>query len=446
MSDLIGNNSHSFSSANTSKTSITLPKSQPVRLLYLCESDEDDDDNENEEKLRESEDESDLDEIPNDSADNVWKLHVREAVGVDLLCGSTDRLSKTTCVSPKNDCAITTDIFSIQKSCAKNEGECKDNVNSGDRLLVDDPNKLRTCDSQEDNSQDYHSSIFASSKGQIDVIHDCSTETVLPSSSLYKEDYFAKSDMNKNLQPTINSAKLNHENVYMLNKKKEGHLYSIITDNKMLHRNNEHLLNLSKEDQHKEVLYGFNKQMSKDCNEEPHKIPIVVSEPVNCISQNPAGNLINSVTYNNSQYSNSKYEANEKCTPAKNSSIHMELSTPLLNKVQRTSLPTSVNHLVLETPLKQPIGSMHPNPCTSHKQLFQTPQSKLCDDLSKSHIQTPSTILSSWYYNNVRHTPMEGKNLVTKDHIQISRNTVCTPIAEKLDSVRFVESFYNYTF
>lgn len=381
MSDLVGNNSHSFSSANTSKTSITLPKSQPVRLLYLCESDEDDDDNENEEKPRESEDESDLDEVPSDSADNVWESHIHEAADIDPLISLTDGLSKTICVSPKNDCAISTDISSVQK--------CYTHKEEGD------------------------------------------------------------SDMNKNLQPITNSAQLNHENVYMsnmLNKEKEEYLYSTMTDNKMLHRINEHLLNLSKEDQrHKEVLHGFSEQMNKDCNEEPCKIPTIVLESVNCISQNLSGNIINPVTYN-SQYSTAKYEANEKCTPAKSSSTHMVSSTPSLNKVQQTSLPTPVNRLILETPLKQSIASMHPKPCTSHKQLFQTPQSKLSDDLSKSHIQTPSTILSSWYYNNVKHTPMEGKNLVTKDFVQISRNTICTPIAEKPDSARFVELFCNYTF
>ncbi|XP_025269646.1 serine/threonine-protein kinase MPS1 [Camponotus floridanus] len=362
MSDLVGN-SHSFNSANTSKTSITLPKSQPVRLLYLCESDEDDDDNENEEKPRESEDESDLDEVPSDPADNVWESRIHKAADIDPLISPTDGLLKTICVSPKNDCAIPTDISSIQKCYAhKEEGD---------------------------------------------------------------------SDMNKNLQPITNSVQLNHENVYMSN-----HLCSTMTDNKMLHRNNEHLLNLSKEDQrHKEMLYGFSEQMNKDCNEEPCKIPTIVSESINCISQNLSENIINPITYN-SQYSTAKYEANEKCTPAKNSSTHMVSSTPSLNKVQQTSLLTPVNRLVLETPLKQPIASMHPKPCTSHKQLFQTPQNKLSDDLSKSHIQTPSTILSSWYYNNARHTPMEGKNLVTKDFVQISRNTICTPIAEKPDSAR----------
>lgn len=269
-------------------------------------------------------------------------------------------------------------------------------------------------------------------------------EVALPLSLLIpgKGDYIAKSDMNKNLQPTINSARSNLENIYisdMLNKRKEEQSYSTLVDNKILHRNSKQILNLNKEDQrYKGVLYGFNDQANKDCNEEPHKMPTTISESASCISQNLSGNLIHPVTYNNSQYSTSKYEANEKCTPAKNPCTHMELSTPSLNEIQRTSLPTPINRLVLETPLKHlPVDSVHPNSCASHKQLFRTPHSKLSDNLSKSHIQTPSTILSSWCYNNAL---LEEKNFIAKDHVQISKNTICTPIVEKPDSARFVRT------
>ncbi|KMQ97429.1 dual specificity protein kinase ttk [Lasius niger] len=451
MSDLVTKNSHSFGSTNAGKVppqNTTLPKSQPVRLLYLCESDDDDD--ESEEKPRESEDESDLDEPPGDSAEDVlWDSRIHEAADVNSSIGLTDRLSET--ILPKDISAVATDISSVQKiNCASNNEECKDDVNSEGRLLVDDPNKLRTYSlKQEEKSRDYHTSTFTS-RSQTDVVHNCSTELALPPPpSVYKENplYITKSDTSKNLQPTMNSVQsqnvqtVHHENVYisnMLNRRKEEHPYNTSIDNKMLHRNSEHLLNLSKEDQrYKKVLHGFNEQANKDCHEEPRKIPTIVSESADCISQNLSGNLIHPVTYNNSQYSASKYEANEKCTPAKNSCTHVGLSTPSLNKVQGTSLPTPINRLVLETPLKHlQVGSMHPNPCASHKQLFRTPQSKLSDNSSKSHIQTPSTILSSWCYNNARHTPLEGKNLVAKDHVQISRNTVCTPIVEKPDSAR----------
>ncbi|XP_072765067.1 uncharacterized protein Mps1 isoform X2 [Anoplolepis gracilipes] len=437
MSDLVGNNSHSFNSTSTGKEPITLPKSQPVRLLYLCQSDEDDDDDddENEEKPRESEDESDFDEPPSGSTEDVqWESDAHGAADVKPLIGSTDRLLKTTCVLPKDSCAIATDISSVQKiSCASNKEECKDDANFESRLLVDDPNKLGTCSSkQENNSQDSHSGMFVSLKNQAGFAHNCSMEVTLPSSSLYKEDYIAKSDTSKNLQLAINSAQLSHENVYLsdrLNKRKEEHPYSSMTDNKLLHRS-EHLLNISKEEQYKGMLHDFNEHINKDCNEEPCRISTVVPESTNCISQNLSRNMIHPVTYSNSQYSTSKYEANEKCTPAKNPRPHMELNTPLLNKVQQTSLLTPINRLVLETPLKHlPVSSMHPNPCTSHKQLFQTPQSKLSNDSSKSHIQTPSTILSSLCYNNVRHTPLEGKNLAAKDH-RLSVKNMRRPLAD----------------
>lgn len=451
MSDLMANNSHSFGSTNTGKVpsqNTTLPKSQPVRLLYLCESDDDEDDDESEEKPRESEDLSDLDE-PSDSAEDVLSDScIYEAADINSSIGLTDKLSKT--ILSKNVSATATDISSVQKiSCTNSNKECENDVNSESHLLVDDPNKLRTYNSkQEEKSRDYHGCTLTSSRSQSGVTHNCSIELGLSLPlSFYKENslYIAKSDTSKNLQLTMNSAHSHHENVYisdMLNKKKEEHSYNTSTDNKLLHRNSEHL-NLSKERQrYKKMLYDFTEQANKNCNEEPRKIPTVVSESADCISQNLSGNLLHPVTYNNSQYSVCKYEANEKCTPAKNPCTHVELSTPSLNEVQGTSLPTPINRLVLETPLKHlQVGLMHPNPCISHKQLFRTPQNKLSDNLSKNCIQTPSTILSSWCYNNARHTPLEGKNLIAKDHMQISRNTVCTPIVEKPDSGRFVESF-----
>ncbi|XP_050465128.1 uncharacterized protein LOC126858706 [Cataglyphis hispanica] len=442
MSDLVGNNSHSSNITNASKVPVTLPKSQPVRLLYLCESDEDDDDDESEEKPRESEDESDLDGAPNDFAEDApWESRAYEAPDVNPSIVSTDGLSRTTCILPRDGCPNATNIFSMQKiNYASNEEKCKDDVKSEDNLLADDSNKLKICDfKQENNSQNYHNS-FVSSKSQADIVHNCSTEVAFPLSSLIpgKGDYIEKPEMNKNLQPTLNSTRSNLENIYisdLLNKKKEKQSYNTLADNKILHRKSELMLNLNKEDQrYKGMLYDFNDQANKDFNEEPCRMPTIVSESASCISQNLSGNLIHPVHTYNSQYSTSKYEANEKCTPAKNPCTHMELSTPLLNEVQRTSLPTPINRLVLETPLKHlSVGSVHPNPCASHKQLFRTPQSKLSDDLSKSHIQTPSTILSSWCYNN---TLLEGKNLIAKDHTQISRNTVCTPIVEKPDSAR----------
>ncbi|XP_029169411.1 uncharacterized protein LOC114939313, partial [Nylanderia fulva] len=289
MSNLMANNNHSFGSTNADKVpsqNTTLPKSQPVRLLHLCESDDDDDDDESEEK-------------------------------------------------PMN-----LKIYQIWMS-------------------------------QEEKSQDSHNCTLTSSRSQSSITQNLSTEL-----SYFFHHLTKKSPLH---------AQSHHENVYisdMSNKKKEEHSYNTLIDNKLLHRNNEHL-NLSKEDQ---------------------RI--------------------------------SKHEANEKCTPAKNPALctHVKSSTPSLNEIQGTSLPTPINRLVLETPLKHSqVGSMHPNPCASHKQLFRTPQNKLSDNSSKNCIQTPSTILSSWCYNNTRHTPLEGKNLVAKDHMQISRNTICTPVVENSD-------------
>ncbi|XP_029156036.1 probable serine/threonine-protein kinase mps1 [Nylanderia fulva] len=449
MSNLMANNNHSFGSTNADKVpsqNTTLPKSQPVRLLHLCESDDDDDDDESEEKPHESEDLSDLDESGNSAEDVLPDSCIHEAADINSMIGSTlDKPLKT--ILSKDISASVTDISPVQEiSCANSNTKCKNDVNSESHLLGDNSNKLRTYDSkQEEKSQDSHNCTLTSSRSQSSITQNLSTELSLLLPPSYKENphYSAKSDKSKNLQLIMNSAQSHHENVYisdMSNKKKEEHSYNTLIDNKLLHRNNEHL-NLSKEDQrYKKMLYDFNNQhANKNCDKELRKIPIVVSESADCIPQNLSGNLLNPVIYNNLQYSISKHEANEKCTPAKNPALctHVKSSTPSLNEIQGTSLPTPINRLVLETPLKHSqVGSMHPNPCASHKQLFRTPQNKLSDNSSKNCIQTPSTILSSWCYNNTRHTPLEGKNLVAKDHMQISRNTICTPVVENSDLAR----------
>ncbi|KAG5326549.1 TTK kinase, partial [Acromyrmex heyeri] len=234
---------------------------------------------------------------------------------------------------------------------------------------------------------------------------------------------------NKNFQ-TINSNQLHHENTYMsdiLNKRKEGSVYSISGENKMLlTRNSE--LNLNKDDQRYKGTYGFIEQANKDNKEESQKITNTLSESATCISQT-SENLMHTVRYN-SQKNVTKYEANEKYTPAKNTCT--EFNTPSLSEASK-SLAT-INHLVLETPLKHMQVNVHPNSCTSHKQLFQTPQNKQSGDLNKN--QTPSTILSNWYHNMV-HTPMERKNFLTRDQVQIPKNAVCTPILDKPDSSRY---------
>lgn len=446
MSDLTTNDRYSFDNMSSGKLptqNVTLPKSQPVRLkalLHLCESDEDDDDeDESEEKPHESEDESDFDEpqslLQDDSTENVLQETLIPKASINS--SSTDGVLKTTCILPKENYEVVTSTPSIQREislASTDREECKvsDVKSENISIPVSNPSKLETHNSKhEEKTQEYHSGTFASSS-QVDTVHNRSINVALPppSLSVYKGDYNTKSDTNKNLQP-MNSSQLPYENAYMsdiLNKRKEGSVYSTSAENKMLTRNND--LKSNKDDQRYKGTYSFIEQANKDCEEESYKIPNTLSESATCISQT-SENLMHPVRYN-LQKNITKFETNEKYTPAKNT--RTEFSTPSLSEASKSL--TMINRLVSETPLKHVQANVHPSPCTSHKQLFQTPQNKLPGDLNKNYVQTPSTMLSSLYHN-VRHTPMEGKSFIARDHAQMSRNAICTPIMEKAESSRY---------
>ncbi|EGI70207.1 Dual specificity protein kinase Ttk [Acromyrmex echinatior] len=426
-----GCNFDNISAGRLLTQNVTLPKSQPVRLkaLLACESDEDDD--ESEEKPCQSEDELDnFKLLPQDDFTEVLQESSVRKTNSSLSIESTDGALKATCVLPKENLEIVTNT-SIQKGLNFDREQCKiSDINSESHISLSDLSKLETCSSKhEENSQEYHIATTFASGNQANTVYNHSTNVALPPPllSVYKGDY--NIDSNKNFQ-TINSNQLHHENVYMsdiLNKRKEGSVYSISGENKMLlTRNSE--LNLSKDDQRYKGTYGFIEQANKDNKEESQKITNTLSESATCISQT-SENLMHAIRYS-SQKNVTKYEANEKYTPAKNTCT--EFNTPSLSEASK-SLPT-INHLVLETPLKHMQVNVHPNSCTSHKQLFQTPQNKQSGDLNKN--QTPSTILSNWYHNVV-HTPMERKNFLTRDQVQISKNAVCTPIVDKPDSSRY---------
>ncbi|XP_018392994.1 PREDICTED: serine/threonine-protein kinase mph1 [Cyphomyrmex costatus] len=436
MSDLTTNDRYSFDNISAGRLltqNVTLPKSQPVRLkaLLACESDEDDDD-ESEEKPCHSEDESDEfnEPLPQDNfvEDVLQETLVLETDINSAQVELTDGILKTTCVLPKENLEVVTNASSIQKGLNFNREQCKvSDINSESHIPLNDSSKLETCSSkQEGKPQEYRIATFAT-ENQVDTVYNHSTNIALPppSLSIYKGDY--NTDLN-NLQ-AVNSNQLHHENAYMLdilNKRKERSVYNTLEENRMLTRNSE--LNLSKDDQrYKGTYVGFTEQANKDSKEDSQKITHTRLESATCTAQT-SENLMHTVRYN-SQKNVMKYEANEKYTPAKNTCT--EFSTPSLNEASKSL--SMITRLVSETPLKHMQVNVQPSSSTSHKQLFQTPQNKLSGDLNKN--QTPSTILSNWYHNMI-HTPMEKKNFVTRDQVQISKNAVCTPIMEKPDSSR----------
>lgn len=436
MSDNIADNRYCLDNKGTcrlpTQSMSMLPKSRPV-LIKALESDEDDDDDKNEEPCK-SKDESESEELSflsqDDSADykmcDIQEKSLHEA-NINSLTKSANELSKITCSVLKEDREIVTDV-SVRKevSCANDKEECKvDSTNFKSHLLIDNPSKSEVSSYKYiGKAQECQNDIYPLKNHQTDV-HNSSIGIALPSPllSVHKGDYNAKSDTNKNLQ-SVNSA--HNENVYIsdvLKKRKQEYMYNTPVASKVqLPKSDEYISSLNKEDSLYKDRHSFTEQASKNCKEESYTILNSESETASCVSQTPSGTLMQPANYN-LQYSAMKYEANEKYTPAKS----MEYSTPLLSKTG------TINHLISETPLKHMQSTMHPNPSTSHKQLFQTPQSKPSNDLNFVH--TPSTIHTNWA-GNMRHVPMEGKNFITKDHVQASRNTI-KEINEKLEQ-RFV--------
>ncbi|XP_028050394.1 probable serine/threonine-protein kinase mps1 isoform X2 [Monomorium pharaonis] len=445
MSELTTNDRYSFDSMSAGRLptqNVTLPKFQPVRLKALLQSDEeDDDDDESEEKPRQSEDdESDFDEplLLDNSTENVLEETVLPKTGINSSIELTDGVLKTACILLKENHEIVTSTPSVRRETTLgiNSEQCKaSDVNFEKHVPVtpvNDSNKLEIYNSnkQEEQTQESHSGMFTS-RNQTDTNHNHSMNVALVPSSLsvYKGDYNAKLDANKNQEP-VNSNHSHYEKNYIsdiLNKKKEGSMYSVSENKVLLTKTSE--LNVSKDDQRHKG--NFIEQANRDCEEESYKISNTLLESAPCISQT-FENLVYPVRCN-SQKNVMRYEASENYTPAK--STCSGYSTPSLNEMGRSV--TTINRLISETPLKHGQVNVHPSTSTSHKQLFQTPQSKLSDDPSKNPVQTPSTIFSSWYCN-VRQTPMEGKNFVARDHVQVSKNAICTPIVEKPDSSRYL--------
>ncbi|EFN86837.1 Dual specificity protein kinase TTK [Harpegnathos saltator] len=346
--------------------------------------------------------------------------------------------------SHKVACNISHIIDELSCTISNKEEDKVSNVNVENCLSLERLNKLEIYTSKnEEETQGCNDDKAVSKNHQDDSIHECPTNVALPSSSLlfYKGDYNTKADANRSLQSTDNGYQLLHENAHMsnlLSRRKEEHMYNMLPENKrLLGTSDSFLLNLNKEDKWHKGMQNLAsiEQCSKNREEEYHRIISNVEPESVSMSQNTSANSTHSTAKYSSQYNVAKYEGNEKY--AASESKRVDFSTPSLNDMGKTF--SSSNRLIVETPMKHMHGTMHPNPCTSHKQLFRTPQNKLSSDLSKGHIQTPSTILSSWCHNtchNTRHTPMDGKSHSTKDCLQTSKNTVYAPVIGRGESSR----------
>jgi len=467
MSDLSTKDKYAFDSIGTSRTkqSIMLPKSQPVRLkelMQMCEDDDDDDeddnndndadddvdddddnDKENEKKSCKSEDESDLDKSQFLSQDSIMEDELQKSSSYKKNDNSsieaTHGFLKSMCTLPETNRESVTNISYMQKkiSCIGEEEYKVNDANFRNHLPISITNKQEIYTRKyEEKIQDGNILVYhALRNDQVKTIHNRYVVLSLLLLLIFAGDYNIKSDTNKNLQ-SMSNVQSYRENAYVpdIFKKNEEYMYNTSVENKLLSRSSETYLSFKEEQKHKSA-HDFSEQTSKskDCKEESGtlKVSNVVAESFSCMPQT-SGNLMYSMRYG-SQGSTSKYEANEKNIPANNS--RMEISTPSLNETGKSLM--AINRLALETPMKHlQISSMHPTSYASHKQLFCTPQSKLPNDPNKSHVQTPSTILSNCYHSNIRQ--VEEKNLFAKDYVQTPRNTIRTSIVEKSEPSRYI--------
>ncbi|XP_020282501.1 probable myosin light chain kinase DDB_G0279831 isoform X2 [Pseudomyrmex gracilis] len=440
MSDLPANRSSSFDniSSRILKHNVTLPKSQPVHLKALMlESDEDDDDNDDddddnnkiEKKACKSESELDFDKS---------QFMPQNDCSKDILETSSQKKKDTNSMSYLEEgCSKTNPMQKEGSTYSKKESKLGF-VSSESNVLISNTNKEDSHSCKFEKIQERHSDMCAIKSPEVDSLERLKVDTVcddltdvmlqssLPSSSVLYTAHKSYCNTHFGTYKNMQSISMHHmEDI--LNKKKEEHIYSTSIENKMLSQNSDEL-NLSKGDQQYKA-HGFIEQSSKSYKDELHKVPNTVLESGSCVPQTSASMM--HFTRYNSQYSSAN-ETNEKYTPAKSA------CTPSLSEMGKSL--TAMNRLMAETPLKSLHGSMHPNPSMSHKQLFQTPQSKLSSEPSKSNVQTPSTIFSTWCHNTMRQTPIEGKSFTTKDHVQTLRNIVCTPIIEKPEPMRHLKN------
>lgn len=415
-----------------------LPKSQPVRLkelMQMCEDDEDDDDDnndnnddnnddndddENEKKSCKFENESDPDEpqpLPCDSMEDALQ-EPPPSENDNCLTESVDGFPQSPHVMPEDSHKSVAGIPYAQKrfTCTNDkDGYRINDVNSRSQLPVEsNANQQETHNCKyEEKTQDNNTSVHRTS---MDMTTPCP-----PSLSIFPGNCNSRSETNRNPQSAISD---------VAKRKEECSSNAPVESKVLLPRASEtYLSHSSKEEQRHKDAHNISEQTRKE-ESQTLKAPSITADSLSSLPQ-MFGTAMHPLRYS------SKYEANEKFTPAKTSTSRMEFSTPSLSDTGKSLM--TINRLVSDTPLKHvPINSTHPNPCASHKQLLYTPQSKSADP-NKSHGQTPSTMLGNWCYSNVKCIlQTEGKGLFAKEHAQTPRNTIRTPIVEK--STRYAMS------
>ncbi|XP_066584688.1 uncharacterized protein Mps1 isoform X2 [Prorops nasuta] len=100
-----------------------------------------------------------------------------------------------------------------------------------------------------------------------------------------------------------------------------------------------------------------------------------------------------------------------------NNQEHLEDIKPDVIEEGAFTMQEKQGRLVNETPMKNtPSISLRPQPCLSHRSLFTTPQDKEKCTTSGNIVNTPATILSHWAQHNMKQTPLQTKNFISKEN------------------------------
>lgn len=143
---------------------------------------------------------------------------------------------------------------------------------------------------------------------------------------------------------------------------------------------------------------------------------------------------------NNLQSTNMKVDILEsKSIVGEEKLYHENISSNKLLTSNIESLLTSVDHLLLQTPLKHAqFNSSHPEPCFSRRNIAQTPQNKLFD-ISKNPRLTPVTVSSHSSQNSTKQTPLQNKTINIKDAVQTPKDSIYfTPNIVKHETPRYI--------
>ncbi|OXU25556.1 hypothetical protein TSAR_012389 [Trichomalopsis sarcophagae] len=145
------------------------------------------------------------------------------------------------------------------------------------------------------------------------------------------------------------------------------------------------------------------------------------------IKRHSNSSVVNQESLEHNRFSSSslnKQHSNE--ISEEKSSVASKADQIVSTKCSGSQSTANASMAAMDTPMKQPQGSARPNPCHSHRNIFQTPQSKIGSEFAKNAIQTPATIFSHWSQQHMAQTPMQSQISSSRESRE-SREPMQTP-------------------